>query len=272
MAAVAAAQSPPGDVLAELLDKMGARARDVVAYTAACKELFAGGARRRRALVFARHGLRVRLRGARAAIGERQLFVLRTTGRADLAPRGAAIDGITLRLERAPHGLQDLLAATQKALTAVEAQSLVAPRRVARVRQDVAHVGTLACLLAWRAGARERMRQQAAEAEEQQQQQPHWLPPMPPTPPQQRPAVSRGVQTEGVPSLGEVRQLVAAFRALADSANPSTRLCEASLNLLDFFLAREAPRAGGVGGGDGGGAWGGEGWEEAEAEDPLSDG
>jgi hypothetical protein len=55
--APAQAQAPPGDVLGELLDRMGPRVRDVLAYTAACKELFAAGAPRRRALVLARWGV-----------------------------------------------------------------------------------------------------------------------------------------------------------------------------------------------------------------------
>lgn len=56
----------------------------------------------------------MRLRGVRATIGLRRAFVLRATGRAELAPRAAAIASIALRLEGAPHGLQDLLAAAQK--------------------------------------------------------------------------------------------------------------------------------------------------------------
>mgnify|MGYP001811109883 CR=1 FL=1 len=110
---------------------------------------------------------------------------------------------------------------------------MVEPRRLQRVRQDLTHVATLACLIAWRQASRERPRQQQGTA---------------PAGAGGQQLVARGVQTHGL-SLGEVRELVTAFRALADSSNPSTRLCAASLNLLDHYLSKEAWGAVGGGGG-----------------------
>jgi hypothetical protein len=47
-------------------------------------------------------------------LAQRGEFVRRETGLAALLAPAAAADSIALRLERAPHGLHDLLAATQK--------------------------------------------------------------------------------------------------------------------------------------------------------------
>ncbi len=140
------------------------------------------------------------------------------------------------------------------------------------MRQDLAHVGTLACLLAWRAGVRERRRAAAAATALAPALAPFGGGEGPGSEDDGEeqgggggaaaaaPGVSRGVQTEHGLSMAGVTELVAAFRALADSSNPSTRLCESSLNLLDHFLGREGW---GQQEGDGGGA-GGDGFGEAE--------
>lgn len=193
-----------------------------------------------------------------------------------------------------------------QALSSVESQSLVEPSRVQRLKQDLSSLGSLACLLAWRAVARERRRQAAAAAAAAAAAlQPAWLPAAASAASGTAAAattaagdgaasaaaaggaaaaamaagaaavgaavvggaaagaalggavagrqdadglrgtgptalVSTAVQTEHSLSLEGVRELVTSFRALADSSNPSTRLCLDTLNLVDFYLSREA--------------------------------
>jgi len=58
--------------------------------------------------------MRVRLRRVRLVLADRAAFVTSVTGLSPLAPRSVAIKSVALHLERAQHGIQDLLAATQK--------------------------------------------------------------------------------------------------------------------------------------------------------------
>ncbi|KAI8468703.1 MAG: hypothetical protein J3K34DRAFT_522710 [Monoraphidium minutum] len=243
-------QLPPLDVLREictLLDptELAAFAASSGPARSAIESTCASVAR-------ARFGLRVRLRHARAALAHRAEFVRRDTGRRALLAPAAALESVVARLERAPHGLSDLLAATQKALTSVENQDLVAPARLARVRQDLTHAATLACLVAWRQGARERRRElQEAAAPPPHHHHHHHHPAVHSDTAAAAGGAARGVQTPGM-TLGDVRELAGGVRALAGGGGAGPRLSGAALNLLDHYLGREAGGGGDAGGGGGG--------------------
>jgi hypothetical protein len=120
---------------------------------------------------------------------------------ADVTGREPALARLLAALGRSPSPLSDLAAAVQKAMQAISGQALVQPDALSWLKQDLASLSTIVCLLAWR-----EHRDNQRRAQQQGQQAAPLL----------RPEVLQGITT----ALSKVGRQLRAPAAAAAAGHP----------------------------------------------------